>query len=394
MFSYTKLSLSISTLILACVPFLTYGQTKSLDDFVVAVTNVAAHPNPYTMFGNMCKNLEKVVTEDYNIIYDPRQSLFVTMFCNSLPDLQDNQTGKTLFYDDDKWISPYLKRQTLRDLGFICLPGQTANDGCIAASRASNNDYHYMMTKLMLEIQNERSNVALARLYGVSTIDESEREQINNMIARSYNAIGHQTVQKDYPKTVKKMEAYSRAGNKLLKKLQIIDLTMIEKEKSTLDTHQLCLLHALFFSQIDQKIPLNCISSKEANNRSYTHLLYNELFFYTLFSSTYAQYLDQFEFGKDSSDSNQRMPWLRDLVSRDALSIIRANIASQRNSIIQTTNQTSKALRDFESYFILHIGMLMYQEDLIDFRWRLARLYLPLHQLHYKIENVQKAKTT
>jgi hypothetical protein len=31
----------------------------------------------------------------------------------------------------------------------------------------------------------------------------------------------------------------------------------------------------------------------------------------------------------------------------------------------------------------------MYQEDLLSMRDNLAKIYLPLHQLHYKLENVQ-----
>ena len=120
-----------------------------------------------------------------------------------------------------------------------------------------------MMTKLMVEIQNERSNIALARLYGVNNISDDDKDQINNIIARSYNAIADQTVKKEYPKTVKKMEAYLRAGNKLLKKLQIIDLKKIKESKEALDTNGLCFLHGIFFTQIDQKAKINCISSKE-----------------------------------------------------------------------------------------------------------------------------------
>ena len=120
-----------------------------------------------------------------------------------------------------------------------------------------------MMTKLMVEIQNERSNIALARLYGVNNISDDDKDQINNIIARSYNAIADQTVKKEYPKTVKKMEEYIRAGNKLLKKLQIIDLKKIKESKEALDTNGLCFLHGIFFMQIDQKAKINCISSKE-----------------------------------------------------------------------------------------------------------------------------------
>lgn len=378
-------------------PFFAHAEINTLWDFTNAVmSDVTVRDNPYDVFKAMCINLQALSAQDTHIIYDPRQSLFVTMFCNSLPDLLDGQKEKELFYNPDISVWLYLKRSTLRDLGRVCIPWQT-NDRCIPASRQSNNDYHYAMTKLMLEIQNEWSNIALARLYGINNINDKDNPTTlsNNIIALKYNAIAKQTVRKDYPKTVKKMEAYiNRARNKLLSKLQIIDLKKIKESESSLDDNGLCLIYGIFFQQIDQKISTNCIASKEDNTRSYTHLLYNELFFYTLFSSTYEQYLDQFQFAKASTPANKKIPWLSDLVSQDILTIVRSNISNQRNSIITTTNQTSKALRDFEWSFDLHIGMLMYQEDLLDLRWSLAKVYTPLHQLHYKLENVQKAKTT
>lgn len=389
-----KFILPLLSIVILWWPFLSHAQLSSLEEFTHAVmTDVRVTDNPYDVFKVMCHNLEKLSNTDTTLIYDPRQSLFVSMFCNSLPDLRDGQRETEYFYNPTENIGNYLKRATLRDLGYVCIPGQT-NDTCIAASRQSNQDYHYMMTKLMLEIQNEWSNIALARLYGISNINDKDNptKLSNDSIAVTYNAIAKQTVRKDYPKTVKKMEEYIRAGNTLLKKLSIIDINKIKESEEVLNNNGLCLIHGIFFRQIDQRISSNCLSSKEANNRAYTHLLYNEVFFYTLFSSSYEQYLDQFEFAKVATPSNNKIAWLSDLVSQDTLSVLRSAIASQRNSIITTTNHTSKSLRDFESYFGLHIGMLMYQEDLLDLRWRLAKIYLPLHQLHYKIQNVQKAK--
>jgi hypothetical protein len=49
-----------------------------------------------------------------------------------------------------------------------------------------------------------------------------------------------------------------------------------------------------------------------------------------------------------------------------------------------------RMLRDQYSAFPLHIGFLLYQEDILKL-WRpLAQIYTPISQLYYTLKNVQK----
>jgi hypothetical protein len=52
-------------------------------------------------------------------------------------------------------------------------------------------------------------------------------------------------------------------------------------------------------------------------------------------------------------------------------------------------SESIRQLWNLESSYPIHIGFLMYQEDLLNMRDNLAKIYLPIHQLHYKLENVQ-----
>lgn len=41
--------------------------------------------------------------------------------------------------------------------------------------------------------------------------------------------------------------------------------------------------------------------------------------------------------------------------------------------------------------FPMHVGLLAYRESAHTLRRAMSKLYLPLHQLHYKLQNVQQA---
>ena len=114
--------------------------------------------------------------------------------------------------------------------------------------------------------------------------------------------------------------------------------------------------------------------------------MYNELFFYTLFTQTYSTYLENFW-----SDQNT-LPQIFKNQNQDittAIAIQRERILSQNKLLQSAVQKTIRQINNTVSSFPIHIGMLMYQEDLLTMRNNLAKIYLPLHQLHYKLENVQ-----
>ena len=116
--------------------------------------------------------------------------------------------------------------------------------------------------------------------------------------------------------------------------------------------------------------------------------MYNELFFYTLFTQTYSTYLEKFW-----SDQNTLPQVLKNqnksINMSGSIAIQRERISSQNKSLQSAVKKTIRQLNNTISAFPIHIGMLMYQEDLLTMRNNLAKIYLPLHQLHYKLENVQ-----
>ena len=68
-------------------------------------------------------------------------------------------------------------------------------------------------------------------------------------------------------------------------------------------------------------------------------------------------------------------------------------ISQMNNELVWSQNALSismRMLRDSYTAFPLHIGFLMYQEDLLHISTPLGALYTPLSQLYYTLQHVQK----
>jgi hypothetical protein len=51
--------------------------------------------------------------------------------------------------------------------------------------------------------------------------------------------------------------------------------------------------------------------------------------------------------------------------------------------------QDLKIIRNLFAKFPIHIGLVAYLEDLVNFRNELVKLYTPIHQMYFKLRNAQ-----
>lgn len=58
--------------------------------------------------------------------------------------------------------------------------------------------------------------------------------------------------------------------------------------------------------------------------------------------------------------------------------------------IQNTIEETIEQLSIIQTKFPIHIGLMMYYERLLELRQSLAKIYTPIHQLYYKLRNVQQ----
>lgn len=56
----------------------------------------------------------------------------------------------------------------------------------------------------------------------------------------------------------------------------------------------------------------------------------------------------------------------------------------------QAVNTMQQTITNFHATFPIHIGLRAYHEDVLSMRKAMAKIYTPVHQLYYKLRNVQK----
>lgn len=107
--------------------------------------------------------------------------------------------------------------------------------------------------------------------------------------------------------------------------------------------------------------------------------VYNEILRYSLFTSYYQNQL--------SLSLNTNVANTLQLSSELEL------LSTYPSQIISSTNDTLQQLSELQNNYPLHIGMLIYQEDLLDLRNNyLSKLVNPFYSLYYKLQNVQIKK--
>lgn len=336
----------------------------------------------YKIFNTLCTNIidKKDITIQWNT-YNPQESIFVTVVCNSLQSEKKDKKAENTALS----LNTILKRKNIRDMGIICSQSQIGSlDGsasigdtdCEDRSFNNNLDYAFIFQKTITQVQNDRVNLSLARIYGTIDSTLTEKELANEYIENHFNTIGVLPEAKNYPDTYKRLTEYIKNGKTIQKETYFIDYKKVKDNESSINGN----ITDFFFINNESKIP-------PSYHKINTDILYNELFFYTLFTSVYTEYLNRFW---DSNKDNIPISWWqRNITIWEAIILQRWRIQIQIENIKNAVSESIRQLWNLESSYPIHIGFLMYQEDLLSMRDNLAKIYLPLHQLHYKLENVQ-----
>jgi hypothetical protein len=179
--------------------------------------------------------------------------------------------------------------------------------------------------------------------------------------------------QKKYPKTTTMIDNNQKIIQKSLQTLTLLDNEKIREESkkecspSSAIGNPLCGIH---FSG-DQTKGLNL---------HFVNLIMNEYFNYRLFIDYYTHRLQQV-INNTSTDSIQtRMMYISEMNS----------LLQQRDLFEHSIKQSLKELQEVAMSYPLHVGLVRYQEVLLEFRDKyLAKLITPFYTLYEKLRNVQ-----
>lgn len=229
--------------------------------------------------------------------------------------------------------------------------------------------------QIMTQLFSELFTLKQADLFGLSQVSLQDEELLN----RKINAYAEEKFQikkfcddkaHNYEQTCKHLKRQMKAFLPALRTFVLINSDVLYervKEKDAISEFLPCEHGA----QYDL---LLCGTMGETDNglKPFISLVYNELAWYTMFTTYYAQMLSQ---------RNEI-----DFALRDEIDHIWFN----QQKLFAVSNETIQELVQLATTYPLHIGFLAYQEDLLRFRDQaLSKIVTPFYTLYHKLRNVQ-----
>ena len=355
--------------------------------------------NIQRIMAELCKSIYTITDyQEWDIIYDPRQSIFIDITCSSFTWSRQNEINTSKWKDKTIGLIIKEKRWDWYWLWLYCPTGQNVvqqNTTCTTITGNNSIDYNFLFLQTIKYVLNDRTNIATARLYGLQdSTAEWQKDLANEYLWRYYKILWNTPEAKDYPKTHKQLMNYIKNAKDLIKKLYIIDVQKLKKEdnKNKIKENRYELKQNMTLRIGWKDYGKNVWFTQDyADQQAIVNMMYNELFFYTLFASSYEQYIRDI---MNDPKNRDKIPSLELLNISNQWEnnygiFLQNQSINNRKKTQLTVQQTLRKLFSLQSSFPIHIWFLLYQEDLYNFRKVLSNIYLPFHQLHYKLENVQ-----
>ncbi len=349
------------------------GNTKNLD-----VTTMRG------VIYNYCRAVLNASVKWLNLTgdsyYSAKDSVFLYMICHNISSSFDDLFNPSF---KDKW---YFTKSSFTGLGIVDYSQDPDVDYCNPTSSLKYCDLTYHIPRVFNMIINDIFSIQQSRIYGLTTpnLDQKSIEsQIDDYANSKFNVKFCDNTEWKYPKLCKTMQTYTKASERLLKDLDILDYDNLYEEaykhKNYYDECQTgywnynfnvlsCWLFGYGFSM----------------NHMYLNLVYNEFLHYALFVKYYNHVIlnnPNLAPAKEKKDYTMAVDYLKN----NAYEFNREVNASQR-----AISLGIKMLREIDVTFPLHVGFMMYQEDLLYLRDKsLYKIVTPFYTLYGKLRNVQ-----
>lgn len=316
------------------------------------------------------------------VTYKAQESLFVTIVCNSLLNNKEDKSAQ----EKSLPMNNIIKNYNIRSLWIACTSStntiNNANPNCEQRKKNNSTDFPFIFYNVITKILNDVFNLSIAHSYGAINNNTSAKDLANIYSINYFWSLSFMPEDKSYPKTYQKLIEYITIWKNLQKSTTIIDINKLKDSESLKNLDQRKLF--LQYTNNNTSGGENTQDLLPTYHGVRTNIIYNELFFYTLFNKVYSMYLDNYR-----TDDKQLPTSLQGTPIKDAITLQRARSEAQEQKVLWATDQSLRQINSIAANLPIHIGMLMYQEDLLKLRNNLAKIYLPIHQLHYKLENIQ-----
>lgn len=298
--------------------------------------------------------------------YDAKQSVFLYLLCN-------NQWLKYQeSFADFLWES---EEQYLKHSNFIKL---WYEDYCPEKYQETCN-IPLITKKILNDILEELFILQQARSIGltlVATDNKEIQQKIDDLAYESFMIQGFCSDKThNYPKTCNIWEGHIKWYYTSLKQLRIFKIDSLLKQAQIREKGEVLRTCDLEKYPDEYNIIL-CwtVGETESWLKPFINVIYNEVLRYQLFLSYYNQYISDREPNNITSLEQQEL----------------IEIPKNLNVMYETIHQSIRDLLDFHNSYIVHIGLLSHQEDLLRMRdkW-LSKLITPFYNIYEKVRNVQ-----
>lgn len=336
-----------------------------------ATTNLQDKKEVVQAFCSKLKN--KNFSQEQN--FPSNQSLFLALLCN--------HNGIHADYFQETTFS-YLKKNKPWDSELLSYKTAKFTKSCQSEYQESCN-LALLADEIMTQLFSELFTLKQAEIFGLTSLklasDADINKEINKYVLEKFaipsegkKGFCWENEDLSYPKTCTLLKKQMKSFLPTIQKFKLLDpLPLYDtiKEKNLTSDFKPC--------QSNRKIPYDlvlCGTLWETDNglRPFINMLYNELTRYFTFTTYYKWILSQ----KNTVDE----------ATTDEISQLEAS----QEKLLFLTNKTLDDLLNFSTSYPIHIGMLMYQEDLLRFRNRLSKVVTPFYTLYHKLRNVQEGQ--
>lgn len=321
---------------------------------------------------------------DWSQTFDSHQSLFLYAFCSSFKD----KDWKMVFLEGKEIPIEKVFTWNLTKLLKLQQLSENWKDFCLPVSDTKAGDYTLndcdmaiYATKIYEAIMSDLYKIKYAQVLDVDTIENFDiKEKVKDFMT-GYNLSDktYKELNDLYPKTLSILESNQMFYEKILRKVKIIDNSMLakvaKKEKKCIITWDImtwvdfvaCALHSSQWK-------------KFALTPSFVSLLYNEILHYRLFIMYHQLWVNEME----------KKPglWRKDI---DLLDSKISDFEWYSQKQLEATKKVQHDFEDFNMTYPLHIWLLMYAEKVEKFRNNsLSKIITSFYSLSEKLQNVQE----
>ncbi|MDR0860486.1 MAG: hypothetical protein LBO09_05990 [Candidatus Peribacteria bacterium] len=367
-------------LLLLSTAGITYGIDTSLLPELFMLTN-AVSPSESRKTSRAYKanviNLycEKALTDQGALLFtgdtfyfSSKNSLFLRALCVSRNSEKrgdkDNELIKSVFKEN---FAKKLNLQQFKSNKDLCASGSGNSQNECDFSRYSSKVYQTLMSDLFKIKRAEVLQVPSNEVF------KSKEDRIAKIFETYFNMSksDRSEYQKRYPKTSTLIDNNQKILYKSLQSLVILDNEGLRK-MSLANTD--CSPRGEKVSNIACGLHLSGDQTKGLNDY-FKNLVVNEYLNYRLFTDFYINWLKS----------------IQPTVAEETAHLIELNAIIQQREMFETALMTSlKELEEVATTYPLHIGLVLYQEELLKFRDNyIAKLVTPLYTLYEKLRNVQ-----